>query len=433
MQPEQPQAFTQRARKDVLRIGLAVLVIVVMVSVDPDQFFEWLARHREVQLDEFLVAVIILGVGFALFSWRRWIDLSRQVAEYKRLQKELNAINQEASQLNETDDLLQSCLSSDEAYQIVIRHLRSQLPASSGAVCTFTPGREFVETVAHWGAPALSDRLFHSKDCWALRRGRVQTLRADDPKPICEHIGPARPSYAMCVPMVAQGETLGILYLEGGSGEQERSASLLQPLSESQGRTVKILAEHLALAVANLNLRENLRMQSIRDPLTDLFNRRYMEESFDRELWRSIRRETPLAVIMADIDHFKQYNDSFGHEAGDAVLQELGRVFRTHLRAEDIACRYGGEEFVLILPEAPLASAIDRAEQLCRTVRVTEVRFRGVALPRISVSVGLACHPEHGSTRESLLRSADAALYKAKEQGRDRVIVASVSPRHGGP
>jgi diguanylate cyclase (GGDEF)-like protein len=421
---EQTNSVKIRERKDLIRIGIVVLIVCVIVLVDPDKFFEWLAQRREAQVDEFLVAVVAIGVGFAIFSWRRWTDLSRQVAEYKRLQKELSAINREASFLSETDDLLQSCLSSDEAYKVVIRHIESQLPESSGAICSITAERDSVEVVAQWGSPALSEGQFPPKDCWGLRRGRVNVLSVGDSKLVCAHIGPTLPAYAICVPMMAQGETLGVLYLDSGKIEGKQSEVHLQPLSEPQERVVKTLAEHLALAVANLNLRATLRMQSIRDPLTDLFNRRYMEESLDRELRRSIRKEAPLAVMMIDVDHFKQFNDSFGHEAGDVLLQSLAQMFRSQLRAEDIACRYGGEEFTLILPEASLESAGERAQQLCRTARVTDVQYRGQILQRISISIGLACYPRHGSTREALLGAADAALYRAKDEGRDRVISA---------
>ncbi len=412
------------AHRDLILIGLAVLIVCIAVLVDPDKFFEWLAQRREAQLDEFLVAIVAIGIGFAIFSWRRWTDLSRQVAEYKRLQKELSAISREASLLSETDDLLQSCLTSEEAYKVVIRHLESRFPGSNGAICAITAERDFVEAQAQWGSPALSNFQFPSKDCWGLRRGRVNILRDGDPKLVCAHIGPALPAYAMCVPMMAQGETVGILYLDSGTGEGKPSGPQLQPLSGSQERIVKTLAEHLALAVANLSLRETLRMQSIRDTLTDLFNRRYMEESLDRELLRSIRKETPLSLMMVDVDHFKQFNDSFGHEAGDVLLRELARLFRTQLRAEDIACRYGGEEFTLILPEASMESAAERAERLCRMVRETDVQYRGRTLQRVSISIGLAGYPHHGSTREALLRAADMALYQAKGEGRDRLIVA---------
>jgi diguanylate cyclase len=422
--PEQTSSIKTRARRDLVRIGIAVFIVCIVVLIDPDSFFEWVARRREAQVDEFLVAVVAIGSGFAIFSWRRWSDLSRQVAEYKRLQKELSAINREASQLSETDDLLQSCLSSEEAYKIVIRHIESEVPDSSGAICVITSARDLLEVRAQWGSPTFSDHLFPPKDCWALRRGRVNVLRTPDSKLVCAHIGPERPSYAMCVPMMAQGETLGVLYLDNGKDGSARTASRFRPLSESQERMVKTLAEHLALAVANLDLRETLRRQSIRDPLTDLFNRRYMEESLDRELRRSIHKELPLTVMMVDLDHFKQFNDSFGHEAGDILLQELARLFHTQLRAEDIACRYGGEEFTLILPETSLEAATERAQQLCQAVRATTVQYRGRLLPHFSVSIGLACYPHHATTRDALLQAADRALYRAKEEGRDRSVAA---------
>jgi diguanylate cyclase (GGDEF)-like protein len=224
--------------------------------------------------------------------------------------------------------------------------------------------------------------------------------------------------------MMAQGETLGVLYVDSGKATEKQTDSKLLSMAETDERMVKTLAEHLALAVANLNLRETLRMQSIRDPLTDLFNRRYMEESLERELGRATRKKLPLAVMMLDVDHFKRFNDSFGHEVGDVLLRELARLLRAQLRAEDIPCRYGGEEFALILPEAPLEAARERAEQLCRIANESQIQHHGNTLERVSISIGVSCYPQHGTTGEALLRSADRALYRAKEEGRDRVIVA---------
>jgi diguanylate cyclase (GGDEF)-like protein len=414
----------RKARRDFALIVCVVLVACIAILSDPDKIFEWVAHHEEVQVDEFLVAVVVIGTGFAIFSWRRWTDLSRQVAEYKRLQAELTEINEEASALSETDDLLQSCLSSEEAYHAVIRHIRSQLPDSSGAICAITNSRDLVEAVAQWGKPSLTENFFALKDCWALRRGRVTVLSNHDSQMACAHIGPTPPDYAMCVPMMAQGETLGVLYLHNGRATEKKASATPLPLSESQERMVKTLAEHLALAVANLNLRESLRMQSIRDPLTDLFNRRYMEESLERELRRSMRKKLPLALMMVDVDHFKRFNDSFGHEAGDDLLRELARLLRAQLRAEDIPCRYGGEEFALILPEAAMEAALARAEDLRRTANNCQIQHRGTTLDRVSISIGVSCYPQHGTTGETLLRSADRALYRAKEEGRDRVVTA---------
>jgi diguanylate cyclase (GGDEF)-like protein len=406
-----------RARKDVIVTVGIVLVGCLAVLSDPDQAFEWLARHKEVQVDEFLTAVVVIGAGFAIFSWRRWTDLSQQVAEYKRLQGELSALNREATLLSETDDLLQSCLSSEEAYKIIIRHLEMQFPAMNGAIFATGKAGDIADMVATWGQPAIMQN-FASKDCWGLRRGRVNISLASDARLACTHIGPSLPSYAMCIPMMAQGEILGLLYLDTGTEKLK-----LRPLTEAQERTIKTLTEHLALAVANLNLRETLRTQAIRDPLTGLFNRRYMEESLEREFRRALRKDSPLAILMCDIDHFKRLNDSYGHEAGDAVLRELARLFQAQLRAEDIASRFGGEEFVFILPESDIASATECAERLRQAVHELQIQHYGQTLKEISLSVGLVCFPQHGDTVDALMRAADAALYRAKEDGRDRIEI----------
>jgi diguanylate cyclase (GGDEF)-like protein len=156
-----------------------------------------------------------------------------------------------------------------------------------------------------------------------------------------------------------------------------------------------------------------------------------MEETLERELRRAERRKVPLGIIMFDLDHFKKFNDTFGHAAGDIVLRETGAFLRASVRAEDIACRYGGEEFVVILPEAPLDDTLKRAEQLREGIKQLQVRYRDQTLGAVTVSLGVAVFPEHGSTTEAIMKAADAALYRAKTEGRDRVVAASgdISPR----
>jgi diguanylate cyclase (GGDEF)-like protein len=194
-------------------------------------------------------------------------------------------------------------------------------------------------------------------------------------------------------------------------------------LTETKQRLAVTAAGHIALALANLRLRETLRMQSIRDPLTGLFNRRYMEESLARELRRAARNQRKLGAIMLDLDHFKRFNDTFGHEAGDALLRELGGFLRTRTRREDIACRYGGEEFVVILPEASIEATRQRAERLREEFKHLNVQHRGRSLGAVTLSLGVAVFPEHASTVEDIMRSADRALYRAKAEGRDRVVL----------
>jgi len=236
---------------------------------------------------------------------------------------------------------------------------------------------------------------------------------------ICRHVAEATASGYLCVPLIAQGDTLGIFHLRSGSrneaGEPELSAA-----KEQLALTV---AEDMALALANLKLRETLRSQAIRDPLTGLFNRRYMEETLVRELNRVKRLGTSLGVIMMDLDQFKLYNDSFGHHAGDELLNAMGALMRGLIREEDIACRYGGEEFLLIMPGASEEITLERAEILRQAVKEMHRNHRGQK--PATLSLGVAVYPEHGDTELEIIQAADVALYRAKQKGRDRVVMAA--------
>ena len=196
--------------------------------------------------------------------------------------------------------------------------------------------------------------------------------------------------------------------------------------SEAKEQLATAVAEQIALALSNLKLRETLRQQSVRDPLTGLYNRRFLEETLDRELARLERKNLPLSLIMIDVDNFKNFNDTFGHEAGDAVLRDLGGILQRHVRGGDIACRYGGEEFTIVLPEASLEIGRQRAEMLREAVHELRLVHDGKSLGAVTLSLGVACFPEHGRRREHLLQAADAALYEAKNGGRNRVVVSTV-------
>ncbi len=332
-------------------------------------------------------------------------------------------LNRESELLGELGDLLQSCLSAGEAHRLIADRGRILFPGSCGALCLTASSRDIVEVAAAWGKPSVVERYFAPKDCWALRLGRVHVM-GDLDALACRHLGQARPRWAMCVPMMAHGEALGFLYIEGSAHYQPQREETTWQMSASQHRLARTFAEHAALALANLNLREILRMQSVRDSLTGLYNRRYMEESLEREVRRSTRKKSSLGVMMIDVDHFKRFNDTFGHEAGDAVLRTLANLFRTQLRGEDVVCRYGGEEFTMILPEASLDATRQRAEQLREAAKHATTEFRGKSLDPVTLSIGVSCFPENGNAGETLLRAADAALYRAKELGRDHVVVA---------
>jgi diguanylate cyclase (GGDEF)-like protein/PAS domain S-box-containing protein len=173
-------------------------------------------------------------------------------------------------------------------------------------------------------------------------------------------------------------------------------------------------------------LQLRLQEQAIRDSLTSLFNRRYLDEVFPRELERAEQAGKPLCVILFDIDHFKKTNDRFGHEEGDRLLSALGSILRSRTRPRDVACRYGGEEFLVILPETELEAAKARCREIRRAF--TDLMHEATGEEAASLSAGIAVFPEHGRTQDALIRSADEALYAAKNAGRDRMRIAAASP-----
>jgi len=328
--------------------------------------------------------------------------------------------------LNEMGDLLQCCGSREEAYTVVGQSARKIFPiATSGALFVFRSSRNALETVSAWGEKSASETTTVPDDCWALRRGRANWSESPEGGVLCAHIKhPVAASY-LCVPLAAQGEVLGILHLQYDRSESAFGTIVFETLQESQQRLATSVASQIALSLASINLRETLRDQSIRDPLTGLFNRRFMQECLDRELLRARRKNHPLTILFLDLDHFKRFNDAFGHEAGDLVLKSMAEIFRQYFRGDDVVCRYGGEEFAVILPESTAKDAVERANQLRTEAKKLQLKHQGRTLDPVSVSVGVASFPEHGSTAEELLRVADQGLYQSKADGRDRVTVAT--------
>jgi len=328
---------------------------------------------------------------------------------------ELEQRTHEMTLLNEMGDILRACLTTDEAYNVIVRVAQQIFPAQVGALYVIAPSRNLVEAVAVWGDPALVEHAFSPPECWALRRGRTHWVENSKSGLICKHIHHPAPNGYLCIPMMAQSEAIGILHL-------------MQPenvkMTESKQRMAMTMSEHIAMALSNLRLHETLRSQSIRDPLTGLFNRRFMEESLELEIRRASRNQRPLGMIMIDLDHFKYFNDNFGHEAGDLLLKELGTLLRGNIRGEDIACRYGGEEFTLILPEGTGSVTRQRAEFFKDAIQRLDVHYRGRPLGRITASMGVAIFPDHGRTAKALIEAADKALYRSKSAGRDRVTLA---------
>ncbi|MET0580709.1 MAG: GGDEF domain-containing protein, partial [Pseudoxanthomonas sp.] len=273
---------------------------------------------------------------------------------------------------------------------------------------------------ASWGTPLVATTPTPLlADCWAMRGNRLFVVDDARHGVICEHLAvpavPAVPAVAtVCVPLSGHGETFGWLHLSGPGPTRAVDMGLAASA-----------AEQLALALANVRLRDTLQMQAIRDPLTSLYNRRYLEESLGREISRCRRRSLPLSVLMLDLDHFKAVNDEYGHAGGDKLLVAFAGLLAAMCRSEDIACRFGGEEFALVLPEVVAETALKKANEICAATARLALSYNGRNLPPLTVSIGVASMSGSGDTGEGLLRAADRALYMAKDAGRNRALSAA--------
>jgi diguanylate cyclase (GGDEF)-like protein/PAS domain S-box-containing protein len=344
-------------------------------------------------------------------------DLARKELDRQneKMMNELKERSQRATLLAKMGELLQSCTSKEEVFSAGLGFAPRIFPHTRGAVALLNGGRNLTEVIGSWSECQLPLTVFEPTACWALRTGHPHLVVAGDDTARCAHAEGVENTY-LCIPILAQGEALGILHVQT-TGE-------LPSFGESELSFKTTFAEQIGLSIANIRLREALRTQSIRDPLTGLYNRRYLEEMLEREIRRAVRAEQSLGILMLDLDHFKRFNDTYGHDAGDAVLRETGSFLARSIRAEDIVCRYGGEEFVVILPTADMESARSRAERIRSKLRELAVLHQGQSVGVITVSVGVAALPAHGTSAKELLQAADAALYRAKREGRDRVVTA---------
>ncbi len=375
-----------------------------------------------------LLLVSTLGIPFSLLilgllvRMQRVENSSRRKSEAAAQQSAVafESMAGRVQLLSRYTGMLQSCSDASELLTLSSRYLLQLAPALSGTIYLVRASRDRAEVAACWGqhrAPSADAPA--PEDCWAMRRNQPYFCDNTAVEMPCRHVqaieGGAGVTATACVPLSAQGELMGWLYLSGeGPGPLPGIALVIQA------------AEQLSLAMANIRLKEELLHQSIRDPLTGLFNRRYLEESLAREISRCQRRSLPLAVMMLDLDHFKSFNDLHGHPGGDALLSAFGRLLQASCRPEDIACRYGGEEFVLVLPEADVAAARERAQSILANTARMVVSHQGMPLGRVTVSIGLAMLPADGNNSTALIEAADKALYRAKAAGRNQVIEASL-------
>ena len=395
-------------------------------------------RDKALSISRTTTVVIVTG---AIFSVAQLlivlVILDRQIRRRVAIEKELEKANhdlrgslhsvqtrtQQIRQLADLTDMLQVCTSTAEALEVLPQRMPGLFNESSGCFCITNPSRNLVEVVARWGDTEGHAQVFEPDTCWGIRRGKTHVVEPGNGQITCGHLAAALPNRYACTPMVAQGEGVGVMFLQSDDPEVFSSENL--PL-------INHCAEQVAMALTNLRLRDKLQNQAVRDGLSGLYNRRYLLETLEREVQRALREEKAISILMIDIDHFKQFNDQFGHAAGDTIIRELGKLLQRFVRGSDIACRYGGEEFTLILPDASKEIGILRAEQLLDTVSKLRVTHEKTDLGPITLSIGVCAYSQDSHSVDDLLKAADSALYEAKKRGRNCVVAAVSSPSGDG-
>jgi diguanylate cyclase (GGDEF)-like protein/PAS domain S-box-containing protein len=339
-------------------------------------------------------------------------DAQRQLAQRVN---ELETRTHQITLLTEMSNMLQVCLKPEEAYSFIGKYAAQVFPGLGGVLMILDANKRMLLPQAHWGEMEFKPQPYLPADCWALRSGQAYLAPEDNPTSLCRHFHLQPVSGSLCVPILSAGEIIGVINLLNWRG--------MGSLAEAQLQLASAMAEQIGLALSNMQLRDNLREQAIHDPLTRLYNRYHLREALESELAISEKTSKPMAVVMIDLDHFKQMNTRYGHLNVDVMLREFGRMMHAFVSNGEVALRYGGDEFVLILPNVTLDQAAERAEQLRRRVRQLTVHQGDLTIQDMTLSIGIAGWPMHGRTFTELLKAADAALFKAKE-ARDKVEIA---------
>ncbi len=353
-------------------------------------------------------------------------DLNEANQELTSTVGKLEQYNQEVTQLNHMAERLHACLSMEEIYLVIVDTLSGLFHHASGILyINTTDNLNILTPVTKWGKHTYAVSEYHLDECRAIEERKIVIVNMpNDTKPPCSHINADLPYVSICMPLFGQNEVLGIINLIFTNALQNLLPREKEDALKNWKRIATTATDHLAMALANMKLKVKLQEQSLRDDLTGLFNRRYMEETLQREFMQSQRSKRPIGIVILDVDFFKQFNDTYGHKAGDIVLVELAGLLANTIRKGDVVCRYGGEEFLIILPGISASTTIERAETVrARVERELKVMYNDEWLP-ITISLGAAAFPDHGRTPEDVLKAADDALYKAKEDGRNRVFSA---------
>lgn len=345
---------------------------------------------------------------------------NRQTAEEREFVEKQMQLAREVQLLGDLNEWLQSSQSLSELFDLVARFMEHLLPDAEGSIYVYSNSRDVLDGSAAWNGGVVKPHI-HPEDCWGLRRGRTYEYGRHEVNFCCEHAEPhdERPYY--CFPVLAHGETVGLMHL------RRRENSTNKDFYKSK-KLAQMCAEQISMAIANVRMRDQLQEQSTRDPLTGLFNRRYMLDRLRRLLNAAKSKGEKVHMIYLDVDHFKKFNDNHGHDAGDVVLSQVASCLQDACDGEDVACRMGGEEFMLIWPGSDMTSVEARANTLREKIEALSVLYQEKHLPTVTISAGIACYPDHEQDIQALLRQADEALYKAKDGGRNQVQIYGAKP-----
>jgi diguanylate cyclase (GGDEF)-like protein len=378
--------------------------------------------------------LVVSSLGLAiLFSIAQYLLFRSEVKGRGAIEQVLLRRSEDRREVAEMSSSLQLADSRREAYAIIEAFSRKIMPDVSGAFYVYTASRDQLTRVAQWNRTGEEHKFaqhLHPTECWGLRQGGRHNGCIDgldgketDASPIaCRHLeGEDRLGPYTCIPIVGRGQILGMLHLRG---EILRTRTTSAALDDS----IERFTDQLSLSLTNIELRERLENMALRDGLTGLYNRRFLDEMLERDLAKLKRDNKVAALMLLDVDHFKRFNDTHGHQAGDEALRRVATALASSVRASDVVCRYGGEEFLVFLPDCSLAEAVTKAETIRAAVAGTSMSIGERVIPNVTISIGLAMFPDHAATRAQIVSAADAALYRAKGAGRNRVITAESAP-----
>lgn len=384
-------------------------------------------KQMNFQLMGILIGMVVLSLSFLIgTSYVSNRQIVHKVEEEQKKQDErIRQRTHEIELMHRLANMLAACNNMVEAQQIVSDILPRILGNVNGSVSLMRASRNQLITQLDWGDTWPGSASFAPEECWSLRKGRAHQSNDDFHSLTCGHMHEMENNQTLCIPLTAHGNTIGIMHLYFGVGDIK-----IDPITEQLAFSV---SEHLGLALANLSLQEKLRSQALSDPLTGLFNRRFFEQKLEEHSMNSATSEQPLSLLMLDLDHFKRFNDNFGHDAGDFVLKEISALLKQSVSEDEIACRLGGEELAVLLPHYTMQQATEFGQTLCDAVRSMHLEHKGLSLGQLGVSIGVATYPKPASDTESLVKMADNALYMAKDMGRSRVVNYDEYSRHKAP